>query len=108
MFTIALIAKILGAIFVLGIVLATFWEDILNFVKDMLERGREAVIRSEWNAKTKRLVVTVIDKFLGLVKKEEDTFVDEDEIWKMVPDIYTREEAQKLINQIRVNKNARR
>lgn len=109
MFTVALIAKILLGIFVLGVVLAAFWEDILSFVKNMLERGREAVIQSEWNAKTKRLVVKVIDKLLGRIDKEEETFVDEDEIWKMVEEgIYTEEEARRLINELKVNKGSRR
>lgn len=109
MFTVALIAKILLGIFVLGIVLAAFWEDILSFVKNMLERGREAVIQSEWNAKTKRLIVKVIDKLLGKIEKEEETFVDEDEIWKMVEEgIYTEEEARRLINELKVNKGSRR
>lgn len=109
MFTVALIAKILLGIFVLGIVLAAFWEDILSFVKNMLERGREAVIQSEWNAKTKRLIVKVIDKLLGKIEKEEETFVDEEEIWKMVEEgIYTEEEARRLINELKVNKGSRR
>lgn len=110
MFTLAAILKLLAWLLIGGLAIGiiVFWQDILNFVRDMLEDGREAVIQSEWNAKTKRLVVTVIDKVLGLIKKKEDTFVDEDEIWKMVPEIYTEEEARRLINQIRVNKNARR
>lgn len=109
MFTVALIAKILLGIFVLGIVLAAFWKDILSFVKNMLERGREAVIQSEWNAKTKRLIVKVIDKFLGKIEKEEETFVDEEDIWKMVEEgIYTEEEARRLINERTVNKGSRR
>lgn len=90
----------------LAIAIIVFWQDILNYVREMLENGRETVIQSEWNARTKRLVVTVIDKVLGLIKKKEDTFVDEDDIWKMVPDIYTEEEARRLINEIRVNKRA--
>lgn len=109
MFTVALIVKILLGIFVLGIVLAAFWEDILSFVKKMLERGREAVIQSEWNAKTKRLIVKVIDKLSGKIEKEEETFVDEEEIWKMVEEgIYTEEEARRLINELKVNKGSRR
>ena len=108
MFTLSLIVKILAGLFVLGIGLALFWERILSFIKDMLEEGREAVIRSEWNAKTKRFVVVVIDKLLGLVQKREETFVDEDEIRSMVPDIYTKEEAERLINEIRVNKSEKR
>ena len=105
-----LIFHILAWIVVSGLAIAiiVFWQDILNYVREMLENGRQTVIQSEWNARTKRLVVTVIDKLLGLIKKKEDTFVDEDEIWKMVPEIYTREEAQRLINEIRVNKNAKK
>lgn len=90
----------------LAIAIIVFWQDILNYVREMLENGRETVIQSEWNARTKRLVITVIDKVLGLIKKKEDTFVDEDDIWKMVPDIYTEEEAIRLINERRVNQRA--
>lgn len=108
MFTLGVIVKILLGLFALGLVLAAFWEDILNFVRQKLESGREVVIQSEWNARTKRLVVNVIDKALAIIEKTKDTFVDEDEIWKMVPDIYTEEEARRLINERKINKGARR
>lgn len=107
MFTLSFIIKLLIGLFILGGVLAAFWSDILTFVRDMLNRGREAVIHSEWNASTKRLAVRVIDWALGRTEKSEDTYVDEDDIWKMVEQgIYTESEARQLINQRSVNQRA--
>lgn len=88
----------------LGPALGSSWIDIMECVEDMHERGKDAILMSEWNAETKKLVVKVIDKLLGTIKKEEDVFVEEDEILKLVPKFYTEEEANKLIRGIRVNK----
>lgn len=110
MFTLVGILKILGWLLVagLGFALVAFWEDILNFVKGMLERGKEAVIKSKWNARTKRLVITIIDKLTGRIEKEEDTYVDPEEIRKMVPEIYTAAEAENLIREMELRKSAKK
>lgn len=89
----------------LGPSLSVFWMDIDGCVKDMEECGRKVVLQSKWNAETKKLVVKVIDKIDGLIKKQVEVVVEEDEIGKMVPEFYT-EEAKKLISGIRVYKTS--
>lgn len=91
----------------LGPALSAFWADIDGYIRDMEECGRKVILQSKWNAETIKLVVKVIDKFDGLIKKQEEVVVEEDEIGKMVPEFYTEEEAKKLISGVRINKTSK-